>query len=112
MKSWRSGFMRCRSREEPCGSHHEDASALKCETSVGSTVELGEGGLWRRAGVVVKARVAGDGRSEGEAVALRGCEDWRRQRCIERIARVGVCGFILAASVVVCLSASVMESPG
>lgn len=37
MKSWRNGFMRCSSRDEPCGSHHVDARALKCETSSGDT---------------------------------------------------------------------------
>lgn len=42
MKSWRSGFMRCSRRELPCGSHQEEASALKWETSVGSTVEFDE----------------------------------------------------------------------
>jgi hypothetical protein len=29
MKSWRSGFMRWRRREEPCGSHHEEARREK-----------------------------------------------------------------------------------
>ena len=38
MKSWRSGFMRCKRREEPCGSHHVEARALKWETSVGLTL--------------------------------------------------------------------------
>ena len=32
--------MRCRSREEPCGSHHVEARALKCDTSVGFTEEV------------------------------------------------------------------------
>jgi hypothetical protein len=45
MKSCRRGFMRWRSRDGPCGSHHDDARALKCDTSVGSTVEVEEG-LW------------------------------------------------------------------
>lgn len=40
MKSWRSGFMRWRRREEPWGSHHVDARALKWEISVGLTEEL------------------------------------------------------------------------
>jgi hypothetical protein len=40
MKSCRSGFIRCRSREEPWGSHHVDARALKCETSSGLTEEV------------------------------------------------------------------------
>jgi len=31
--------MRWRSREEPCGSHHAEARALKCETSSGETEE-------------------------------------------------------------------------
>jgi hypothetical protein len=46
MKSWRSGFIRCRSREEPWGSHHVDARALKCETSSGLTEDEDE--LWAR----------------------------------------------------------------
>jgi hypothetical protein len=44
MKSCRKGFIRCRSREEPWGSHHVEASALKCETSSGLTEEV----LWAR----------------------------------------------------------------
>ncbi len=40
MKAWRSGFMRWRRREEPWGSHHVDARALKWEISVGLTEEL------------------------------------------------------------------------
>lgn len=39
MKRWRSGFMRWRRRDGPCGSHQLDARALKWETSVGSTEE-------------------------------------------------------------------------
>jgi hypothetical protein len=42
MKSCRKGFMRCRRREEPCGSHHVEARALKWEISVGETEELEE----------------------------------------------------------------------
>ena len=37
MKSWRSGFMRCRRREEPWGSHHDEARAEKWESSLGET---------------------------------------------------------------------------
>jgi len=40
MKSWRSGFMRWRRRDEPLGSHHVEASALKCDTSVGLTEDI------------------------------------------------------------------------
>ena len=36
-KSWRSGFMRCRRREEPWVSHHEEARAEKWESSLGET---------------------------------------------------------------------------
>ena len=43
MKSWRRGFIRCRSREGPCGSHHEAASREKCDTSVSETEDVGEG---------------------------------------------------------------------
>ena len=51
--------MRCRSRDGPCGSHQLDARALKCETSVGSTVELP--GLWCLGLVCEKFLVAGLG---------------------------------------------------
>lgn len=37
MKVCRSGFMRCRRRELPWGSHQEEAKALKWETSVSLT---------------------------------------------------------------------------
>jgi len=37
--------MRCRSRDGPVGSHHDDARALKCVISVSSTVEREEA-LW------------------------------------------------------------------
>lgn len=37
MKVWRRGFMRCRRREGPCGSHHEEARREKCDISVGET---------------------------------------------------------------------------
>lgn len=61
--------MRWRSREEPWGSHQEEARALKCDTSVGSTVE-GEG-LCGRGSVVVKARTAVQGvRGVGGSVCL------------------------------------------
>ena len=40
MKSWRRGFMRWRMREEPCGSHHEDARAEKWDSSVAETEDL------------------------------------------------------------------------
>lgn len=33
MKVWRCGFMRCSTREEPWGSHHVEARALKCDIS-------------------------------------------------------------------------------
>lgn len=40
MKSWRRGFIRWRRREEPCGSHHVEARALKWNTSAGLTEEV------------------------------------------------------------------------
>jgi hypothetical protein len=39
MKSCRRGFIRCKRRDGPWGSHQVDARALKCETSVGLTEE-------------------------------------------------------------------------
>jgi len=45
MKSCRRGFIRCRSRELPCGDHQSAARALKCETSSCETVDgCGEAG--------------------------------------------------------------------
>lgn len=37
MKIWRRGFIRCRRREGPWGSHHEEARREKWESSVGET---------------------------------------------------------------------------
>jgi hypothetical protein len=75
MKVWRSGFMRCSRREGPCGSHHDDARALKCDTSVGSTVELGVG-LWCFGVVVDMHREVGRGVRNGDCRAgVRPCED-------------------------------------
>jgi hypothetical protein len=96
MKSCRRGFMRWRSRDGPWGSHHDDASALKCNTSVGSTVEFEEG-LWCL-GVVVEIVRDAVGR------AVRNAELWTdRGRCdiydlqlrIDRAALVTLCGFIV-----------------
>lgn len=42
MNVWRSGFMRWRRRDGPCGSHHEEARAPKWDTSEGSTVDCEE----------------------------------------------------------------------
>ena len=44
MKSWRRGFMRCRRREGPCGSHQVEARAEKWESSVDETEEGCGGG--------------------------------------------------------------------
>ena len=94
MKLWRRGFMRWRRREGPWGSHQLDARALKCDTSVGSTVELV--GLCCRALVNEKVRavVAGAIRS---VVLLEGM--WHggvcdRQPRNERNALAGVWGAI------------------
>lgn len=65
MKSWRRGFMRCRRREGPCGSHHEAARREKCETSVADTEEVGAGGggdVSRERGAVVEYGVRAAGR--------------------------------------------------
>lgn len=43
MKECRRGFMRCRRREGPWGSHQEDARELKWDISVGSIEVFGEG---------------------------------------------------------------------
>lgn len=39
MKSWRSGFIRCRIREGPCGSHQVLARDAKCLSSAEETEE-------------------------------------------------------------------------
>jgi hypothetical protein len=77
MNEWRNGFMRWRSRDGPCGSHHDDASALKCDTSVGSTVPVLVEGLWLVTGVEEKHR---------EAVGTMRCA-----RCLRVVERLGVC---------------------
>lgn len=42
MKVCRSGFMRWRIRDGPCGSHHEEARAEKCDISASETDEVGD----------------------------------------------------------------------
>lgn len=75
IRSWRRGFMRCSRREEPWGSHHSAARAVKWETSLGLTEEKVE---WHRDvgdvgdGVVVVAAV--DGAAVTVAVRARGKE--------------------------------------
>lgn len=44
MKSWRRGFIRWRTREEPCGSHHVEARASKWDISEALTEVEGLGG--------------------------------------------------------------------
>jgi hypothetical protein len=70
-------------------------------------------GLWGRDGVVVKARVGVvgvvDRRGVWERFGRWVCGIWRRQRCIERIARIGFCGGIVRVWVVVCLFEVVMQ---
>ena len=54
---WRSGFIRCKSRDGPCGSHHDEARLAKWESSVGSTVEFaGSEGVscWLKCGLEVE----------------------------------------------------------
>jgi hypothetical protein len=77
--------MRWRSREGPWGSHHDDARALKCVTSVGSTedFEVLCGEEW--ADVDVDERRAAEVRIEG----IRGaCSvSWGRHACWARFGR-------------------------
>jgi hypothetical protein len=92
--------MRWRRRDGPWGSHQLDASALKWETSVGSTVEL-EVGLWCFEGVEDMGRdpdivgipsagcLAGDGR----------CDDCKTQLRIERTALLELCSRMVSADV-------------
>lgn len=68
MNVCRSGFMRWRRREGPTGSHQLEASALKWDTSVGSTVDL-EGSCAEEE-VVEEGRI-GDAQSGGCARTAR-----------------------------------------
>ena len=43
IKVWRRGFMRCRIRDGPWGSHQEEARAEKWDISVSETVDAGRG---------------------------------------------------------------------
>jgi len=105
MKSWRSGFMRWRRREGPWGSHHDDASALKCDTSVGSTVEVELGvGLWCLGAVVDMHRELAGGIRNGDClVAVRHDEVCGNPLCIERTALAVSCGFITRIEACSCL---------
>ncbi len=40
MKSWRRGFIRCRRRDGPWGSHHVEARASKWDTSEAFTEDF------------------------------------------------------------------------
>lgn len=95
MKSWRRGFMRCSRREDPWGSHHSAARALKCETSLGLTDEVAEAeaeaechrGCWACA--AANGSVAAPALATGMVVA---CSDGRgtgRRRRAFVAARVG-----------------------
>ena len=55
--------MRWRRREEPCGSHHEEARREKCDTSVWETEEVGEDETSRGARGLVEngLRIVGEG---------------------------------------------------
>lgn len=92
MKSCLTGFIRCRRRDGPCGSHHVEARALKWEISAGETVEEG--------------RVGGDDDDDDDK--RRGCWKWdlmergaaRRRRVMLRRevgVRIGVEGVIVEA---------------
>jgi hypothetical protein len=92
--------MRWRRREGPWGSHQLDASALKCVTSVGSTVEL-EVGLWCFEGVEDMGRAA-DIVGIRRVVCLAGNGRWddcNTQLRIERTALLELCGLMVSAEV-------------
>lgn len=102
MKLWRRGFMRWRRREGPWGSHQLDARALKCKTSVGSTVELLAGlGLWCRVVVDEKVReaVAGAIRRTVFLECVWHCEVCEGQLRMERNALAGAWSFIATVEV-------------
>jgi hypothetical protein len=87
--------MRWRRREGPWGSHHDDASALKWDTSVGSTVELGVG-LWCLGTVVDMHRELGVGTRNGDClVVILPAETCNVPLRIERNALAADCGFIM-----------------
>ena len=86
--------MRWRSREGPWGSHQLDARALKCETSVGSTVPVE--GSWFVDGVCEKGRDAVAGAMRCIVFRIIGLLDERDMHCrIERAAIAGLYGFIV-----------------
>jgi len=97
--------MRWRRREGPWGSHHDDASALKCDTSVGSTVEVVLGvGLWCLGAVVDMHRELGDGIRNGDCLGIvRLDEVCGNTLCIDRNALAVDCGFIMAIDACSCL---------
>jgi len=97
MKSCRRGFMRCRSREGPWGSHHDEASALKWETSVGSTVEWDVGLCCFD--VVVDMHREIRGRCIRSGVYMAGFRHRRvcdMQLLIDRVALAGFCGVMVS----------------
>lgn len=96
MKSCRRGFMRCRSREGPWGSHQDEASALKWETSVGSTVEWDVGLCCFEIVVDMHREIRGDRNRSGVRMAgfrYRGvCAIQLRIDCT---ALAGICGLMV-----------------
>lgn len=88
----RNGFMRCNNREEPCGSHHDEARVLKWETSVALTelCEDEEGAAealvlyvaYERNGVTFAKCVAETARERWRAIVRRGGGRASRRRAI------------------------------
>ena len=69
IKSWRSGFIRCRTRDGPIGSHQLLAREEKCDSSFAETDEVVE---WWRVVLRAVARVRAVGR-RGDIFSLSLC---------------------------------------
>jgi hypothetical protein len=85
--------MRCRRREGPWGSHQLDASPLKCDTSVGSTVPVVVDEFRLEDGVADKV-CAGATRCIA-FLRIAGLETCDMHLCIDRAALAGLYGFIV-----------------
>lgn len=70
MKSCRCGFIRCSTRDEPWGSHHVDARALKWDISEALTDGESEGFVCGGAGFDEGCELAEDDEEWEEVVVL------------------------------------------
>ena len=83
MKSCRRGFMRWRALEEPWGSHHVEARALKWEISSALTDECHL--VWRGWGIGVEVGAVGVGNVQGAVTSRLLREAWRNMDGVCRL---------------------------